>query len=48
VCIVKVSLLVIVEDIVGFLDRLEPGRSFFAFRLGDLVGVVGQSRLLTY
>ena len=39
------ALVVIVEDIVRFLDGLELDLGFFSFRFRDFVGVVGESGL---
>lgn len=39
--VVKVSLVFIVKDIVGFLDGLELDFGGFTFIFGDFVGVTG-------
>jgi hypothetical protein len=41
VCVVEVSLVIVVENIIGLLDCLESDRGFFALSFGDFVGVVG-------
>lgn len=46
-CIVKVSFVIVVEDIVGFLHIFKSERSFFPFIFGNFVRMVGQSRLLS-
>lgn len=43
--IVDVTLVFIIEDIVGFLDRFEFGFCVFSLGFGDLVGVTGKSGL---
>lgn len=43
--VVKVSLVFIVKDVVGFLDGLELDFGGFTFFFGDFVGVTGKSGL---
>lgn len=45
--IVDVTLIVIVEDIVGFLDGFESDLCFFAFAFGNFIGVVRKGGLLS-
>ena len=44
--IVDVSLLIVVENIVGFLDRLELGLRLLSFDFRDFIRVTGKSGLL--
>lgn len=46
--IVEVSLVIIVKDVVGFLDGLELDFCFFTLGFGDFVGVTGESGLLNF
>lgn len=45
--IVEVSLVVIVKDIVGFLDSFELDFCFLTLGFRDFVGVTGESGLLS-
>jgi len=45
--IVEVSLVVIVKDVVGFLNGFEFNFCFFTLGFGDFVGVAGEGRLLS-
>lgn len=43
--IVEVSLLIIVENIVGLLNRFESDLCFLSFAFWDLIGMTGESGL---
>ena len=41
------ALVIVIEDIVGFLDGLELDLGFLSFRFGNFVGMVGEGGLLS-